>query len=214
LTGDADSQGLGRRRRRRGSRRRSERVGLPGEGPLGAEGGFEAEADADGSEELTGFDERDVVGGGEQSEENAVPPYVATTEPEINNIADLAPEDLAALEAEVELPEAVVTAPVAEVAPPVIAPRDRRRRTRRPAAAVQEPLPAASEPVLDALIPSDADPGLPATNGTDLVVDPEAPPQPSAELISAEAEAAPAPVRRTRRRTTGPTATGSRATET
>jgi hypothetical protein len=239
LAGEADSQGLGRRRRRRGSRRRSERVGLPGEGPLGSEAGFEADADVDGLEESNAFDDQEALAADvDAAEEPDASLYVAATyatEPDeaTNNRVDAAHEDVATLPdaPDASLPDELASLDVEGVvpAPPPVTPtattplRDRRRRTRRPTAAAQDPLGLtppveAAEPVeTRAPDTSPADePAAAPSDIPDLVVDPLAPTatagdEPTTEVGEPVAEEA-APVRRTRRRTTGPTAGRARST--
>jgi uncharacterized LabA/DUF88 family protein len=139
--GDGDAQGLGRRRRRRGSRRRTERIGGPGEGFPSGEGG----PDADGPY----ADEPEL----EEAEELSV--ALEATPAEVVELArpgstTIEPAPSASLTADPEF---------AEAAPPPA--RNRRRSTRRPTAeaatvdAVAAPRPA-DEPATVPPAPSPA----------------------------------------------------------
>jgi hypothetical protein len=116
--GDIDSQTGTRRRRRRGSRRRSDRLGQPGEAGSFAETGG-------GSEALSGED------GEAEGDEGSV----------IADAAEVAQASSGTVEAATDVEAAVSEATPAEA--PAAAPRDRRRRTRRPTAAEAS---AAAEP--------------------------------------------------------------------
>jgi uncharacterized LabA/DUF88 family protein len=113
LAGDADSQIGGRRRRRRGSRRRSDRLGMPGEGTFTSESGALSE----------GFDPDDM----DDAPELEITPTTSDV--------DVALASSGTIEAPSE-PVTEPSEPVTEVEEtaeaPVAAPRDRRRRTRRP----------------------------------------------------------------------------------
>jgi hypothetical protein len=137
LSGDADSQIGGRRRRRRGSRRRSDRVGLPGEATSQFESGGSSE----------GFEAEDA----QETPEIEITPTTSATE--------LAQVSNGTVEAGSEPAEE----PQAEAAPltGAAAPRDRRRRTRRPVVAseteaapgggLEAAAPATVEPLADML---------------------------------------------------------------
>ncbi len=118
LPADGDAQAIGRRRRRRGSRRRSERVGGVGEGLPGSEPGVESEgsyvdeSEADQREELvTGLESSAA------SESSAAQAIQAASPPATT--VDVPAAELAAAEAE-------------GGAPVPAAPRNRRRTARRP----------------------------------------------------------------------------------
>ena len=114
LSGDGDAQGLGRRRRRRGSRRRSERIGGPGEGTPSSEGGL----DGDGS----------YADGPEAEEPEELNAAVEASPAQIVGV----PEPTSTT---IEAPSREPAAPDAEVAAPApAAPRNRRRTARRPTA--------------------------------------------------------------------------------
>jgi uncharacterized LabA/DUF88 family protein len=106
--GDIDSQTGTRRRRRRGSRRRSDRLGQPGEGGSFAEAGG-------GAEGFSGEDDE------AEAEEGTL----------IANAAEIAQASSGTVEAP-PTPEAETEVSGAEA--PAAALRDRRRRTRRPTA--------------------------------------------------------------------------------
>ena len=128
--GDGDAQGLGRRRRRRGSRRRSERIGGPGEG-FASEGGPEGEAlEADGSyaEEPEAEEPEEVI--------------AAAADATPAEVAELIRPGSTTIEAAPSVP-LTADPEFAEAAPPPA--RNRRRSTRRPTV---EAAPAAAEPVV------------------------------------------------------------------
>jgi uncharacterized LabA/DUF88 family protein len=108
--GDIDSQTGTRRRRRRGSRRRSDRLGTPGEAGSFAETGG-------GSDGMSAEDAED------DAEEDAP----------VANAAQIAQAGSGTVEATAAEVEPLVSEPIPEA--PAAAPRDRRRRTRRPTAA-------------------------------------------------------------------------------
>jgi uncharacterized LabA/DUF88 family protein len=108
--GDIDSQTGTRRRRRRGSRRRSDRLGQPVEGATNAEAASSTE--------------------GLFSEETEFDEGLPIAEAEVGQASSGTVEAPASEPTEVEPP---VSEPIVTEAP-AAAPRDRRRRTRRPAA--------------------------------------------------------------------------------
>jgi uncharacterized LabA/DUF88 family protein len=174
LSGDADSQIGGRRRRRRGSRRRSDRVGLPGE----ATGQFESGGQSEGSE----------------AEETQETPEVEITP--TTRASELAQVSNGTVEAGSEPAEEPHTE--AAPLPGAAAPRDRRRRTRRPVVAseteaapgggLEAAAPAVVEPLADMLAGGEPI----AENGTASTAENEPP-------AGEEGEAAPASRARPRR---------------
>jgi hypothetical protein len=144
---DIDSQTGTRRRRRRGSRRRSDRLGQPVEGATNAEAASSTE--------------------GLFSEETEFDEGLPIAEAEVGQASSGTVEAPASEPTEVEPP---VSEPIVTEAP-AAAPRDRRRRTRRPAAeaategATEAPAggePAAIEAVTEMPV---AEPGAVEANG-------------------------------------------------
>jgi len=182
-TSDGDAQALGRRRRRRGSRRRSERIGGPGEGLFASEGGPDGEGlDADGS----------YADGPEAEEPEALAAAAADATPA--EVAGLSRPGSTSIEAAASAP-LTADPEFAEATPP---PRNRRRSTRRPTTEAGA-APAAAEPVASpaaADILWAAEPAPPDGQAAPA----DAAPSPSNGESSAEPEAAPATPRPRSRR--------------
>jgi hypothetical protein len=175
--GEADAQVGGRRRRRRGSRRRAERLGQLGETVSTGEGGApEATVEEAEITPTTSAAEVAQASGGTVEAETVEAPADEFDQP--------APE-----------PAAEPAAKPVEPAEPAPAPRERRRRTRRVTAAAAEPAP--SPPATPT--PESAEvAGAAATPPAETAEHPpaaaptasEAPPQ-SADISPAPAPAAP-----------------------
>jgi uncharacterized LabA/DUF88 family protein len=200
MSADGDAQGLGRRRRRRGSRRRSERIGGPGEGSPSSEGGL----DADGS----------YADGPESEEPEELSAAVEDTSAQIAGVPE---PGGATIEAPSREPS-VAHAQVAAAAP--AAPRNRRRTARRPAAevaavdAATAPI-AAEEPVAPPPVsgsgadilwasepaaadgkpaPADAEPGPPA-DGEPIAEEAAVTPRPRSRRVASAARGRTRPAR-------------------
>ncbi|MDQ6669542.1 MAG: hypothetical protein M3069_02060, partial [Chloroflexota bacterium] len=157
MSGDGDAQALGRRRRRRGSRRRSERVGGVGEGMFSSEGGAEAEsAFAESALPEVAFTESSLAEDAATQERFPEDPQADETaaldaEPtETVEVASDPNTTIAAASTEPAAPETRVAA----LAPVSGAPlRNRRRSARRPTSVI-----------------ATADPGIPPSGAADEAV--------------------------------------------
>jgi hypothetical protein len=157
LAGESDAQAGVRRRRRRGSRRRSDRLGQSSDGAPGENGAGEP------------F-------GSDMSDEDDVEITPTTSITEVAQASSGTVE--APPESEVETPEVSITETPEK---PAAAPRDRRRRTRRPA--------AGADLVGTASASEDAPRAEPSPEVAAVVSPPE--PEAAADLPSAGEESGP-----------------------